>query len=155
MAELFDINPRIEITTIGAYFPRAHHQHFKLPTNSRFEHWHPPGPPREGNHTYVISGLVAFVKRICAYANVDHSKVIACFKQNSEQGGKIGRYQWDESQNVQNPWPIPSDHDGHTVWRWHKHKVSPQIWGCFGLSTPPKSSPRYSAFSAALFRWRC
>ena len=37
----------LKLPLFGANFSRAHHQHFKLPTNSRFEGWHTPAPLRE------------------------------------------------------------------------------------------------------------
>ena len=67
----------LKLPLFGAYFPRIYHQHFKVPTNSRFDRWHPPSTPRQGDHNYVISGLVAFIKKICASRNVDNIKVIA------------------------------------------------------------------------------
>ena len=97
----------LKLPLFSAYFLREHHQHFKLPTNSRFKSWHPPGPPKKGNHDYVNYGLVTFVERICCYANVDNSKVVVCFKQNSEEADKIGRYQWDESMKMCKPLASP------------------------------------------------
>ena len=31
---------------------------------------------------------------------MDNSKVIVCFEKNSEQDGKIGRYQWDKARKM-------------------------------------------------------
>ena len=31
---------------------------------------------------------------------MDNSKVVVCFEQNSEEDGKIGRYQWNESMKM-------------------------------------------------------
>ena len=90
----------LKLPLVGAYFPRRHHHHFKIPTNARFDRWHSPSKPRRGDHTYVISGSVAFMKTICSHGNVDNSKVIACFEQNLKQGGKFVRAQWDKARKI-------------------------------------------------------
>ena len=85
----------LKLPLVGAYFPRRHHHHFKIPTNARFDRWHSPSKPRRGDHTYVISGSVAFIETMCSHENVDNTKVIACFEQNIEQDGMVGRAQWN------------------------------------------------------------
>ena len=84
---------------------------------------------RKGNHIYIISGVRSFVRKICAYKNVDHNKVIACFEQNSEQDGKIGSYQWDESLKMYktlgfSPMTMADMQSG----QGHKLEVSLWIW---------------------------
>ena len=86
----------MKLPLASAYFPEQHHQHFKLPTNSRFAKWHPPGPPKKGDYSYFISGSATFVKRICGTIP-DKNKGVACFEQNFEEMGRAGRLQWTQS----------------------------------------------------------
>ena len=57
----------LKLPLSGAYFPRKYHQHFKLPTNARFDQWKVDGQPIQGDNNFVISGSVAFIRRVCAY----------------------------------------------------------------------------------------
>ena len=87
----------LKLPLSGAYFPRRYHQHFKLPTNARFAQWNIDGQPKDGDNTFVISGSVAFIRRVCAYKHVNTNRVIACFKQNFKKNGKSGKFQWSDA----------------------------------------------------------
>ena len=87
----------LKLPLSGAYFPRKYHHHFKLPSNARFDQWKVEGQPIKGDNNFVISGSVAFIRRVCAYKHVNVSRVIVCFEQDFQKDGISGKFQWSEA----------------------------------------------------------
>ena len=78
----------LNITLAGSFSPPVYHCHFNVPIKSIVTAWKSslplPHACLKGDYTFIISGSVTFVKRMCTKLP-DTGKVIACFEVDFEK----------------------------------------------------------------------
>ena len=83
--------------------PPVYHRHFNVPTKSSVTAWKSslslPHSCIEGGCTFMVSGSVAFVKKVCSQLP-DIEKVIACFGVNFENSTGSRCHFWPQAMRL-------------------------------------------------------